>query len=300
MMLRAPSTMSLVCLEASARLRSFTAAAQELHLTQGAVSRQIMALESRLDVQLFVRRRDAVVLTEAGRYYLDEVGPILQRLERATANVMALKGRGGSLAVSVGASLGSYWLIPRLPDFTRAHSEITLNFATRVGSVDFKSMAVDASLEFGDGNRAGLHNDFVLPLAMAPYAAPAWIAKNGKSLSSRTPMSALVHHTTVLDAWRNWFDHAGIEIGSGQEGPRYELMSMALNAAIAGLGAALLPDFMASDALATGRLRRLSKKQWVSPRGYYLVYPEESSKLEALTVFRTWLLAQAAAVQAVR
>jgi LysR family glycine cleavage system transcriptional activator len=297
MMLRAPSTMSLVCLEASARLRSFTAAAQELHLTQGAVSRQIMALESRLDLKLFVRRRDAVVLTEAGRYYLDEVGPILQRLERATANVMALKGRGGTLALSVGASLGSYWLIPRLPDFTRAHSEITLNFATRVGSVDFKSMPVDASLEFGDGKRAGLHNDFVLPLAMAPYAAPAWIAKNGKSLTASTPMSELVHHTTVLDAWKKWFDHAGIQIGTGQEGPRYELMSMALNAAVAGLGAVLLPDFMASDAVASGRLRRLSKKQWVSTRGYYLVYPEESTTLGALTVFRAWLLAQTAAEQ---
>ena len=289
--------MSLVCLEASARLRSFTAAAQELHLTQGAVSRQIMALESRLDVKLFVRRRDAVILTEAGRYYRDEVSTILQRLERATANVMALKGRGGSLTLSVGASLGSYWLIPRLPDFTRAYSEITLNFATRVGSVDFKSTPVDASLEFGDGKRAGLHNDFVLPLAMSPYASPAWIAKNGKSLTSRTPLSALVHHTTVLDAWQKWFDHSGIEIGTGQEGPRYELMSMALNAAVVGLGAALLPDFMANDAVATGRLRRLSRKQWVSTRGYYLVYPEESSGLEALKVFRTWLLAQAAAEQ---
>lgn len=289
--------MSLVCLEASARLRSFTAAAQELHLTQGAVSRQIMALESRLDVKLFVRRRDAVILTEAGRYYLDEVSTILQRLERATANVMALKGRGGSLTLSVGASLGSYWLIPRLPDFTRAYSEITLNFATRVGSVDFKSTPVDASLEFGDGKRAGLHNDFVLPLAMSPYASPAWIAKNGKSLTSRTPLSALVHHTTVLDAWQKWFDHSGIEIGTGQEGPRYELMSMALNAAVVGLGAVLLPDFMANDAVATGRLRRLSRKQWVSTRGYYLVYPEESSGLEALKVFRTWLLAQAAAEQ---
>jgi LysR family glycine cleavage system transcriptional activator len=278
-------------------LRSFTAAAQELHLTQGAVSRQIMALESRLDVKLFVRRRDALILTEAGRYYLDEVSTILQRLERATANVMALKGRGGVLTLSVGASLGSYWLIPRLPDFTRAYSEITLNFATRVGSVDFKSTPVDASLEFGDGKRAGLHNDFVLPLAMSPYASPAWIAKNGKSLTSRTPLSALVHHTTVLDAWQKWFAHSGIEIGTGQEGPRYELMSMALNAAVVGLGAVLLPDFMANDAVATGRLRRLSRKQWVSTRGYYLVYPEESSRLEALKVFRTWLLAQAAAEQ---
>ena len=106
-LLRAPSTMSLLCLEASARLHSFTAAAAELHLTQGAVSRQIMALEARLDAKLFVRRRDALVLTEAGRYYLDEIAPLLQRLERATAYVMALKGRGGLLTLSVGASLGS-------------------------------------------------------------------------------------------------------------------------------------------------------------------------------------------------
>ena len=164
--------MSLLCLEASARLHSFTAAAIELRLTQGAVSRQIMALEARLDTRLFVRKREALVLTEAGQYYLGEIAPLLQRLERATANVMALKGRGGLLALSVGASIGSYWLIPRLPAFTRAHSEITLNFATRVGSVDFTDTAVDASLEFGEGQRAHLKNEFVLPLLLAPYAEP--------------------------------------------------------------------------------------------------------------------------------
>lgn len=285
--------MSLLCLEASARLRSFTAAAQELHLTQGAVSRQIIALEQRLNLTLFVRRRDAVVLTEAGRFYVEEIAAVLQRLERATANVMALKGRGGSLTLSVGASLGSYWLIPRLPDFTRAHTEITLNFATRVGSVDFKSMAVDASLEFGDGKRAGLRNDFVLPLAMLPYASPAWISKNGKTLSARTPSFALVHHSTVPQAWEQWFSNDGLPMPDGEKGPRYELMSMALNAAIAGLGAVLLPEFMASDAVAHGRLRRLSRKSWTSDKAYYLVYPEESSKLEALKIFRAWLLLQA-------
>ena len=153
--------MSLLCLEASARLHSFTAAAIELRLTQGAVSRQIIALEARLDTRLFVRRRDALVLTEAGRYYLDEIAPLLQQLERATANVMALKGRGGLLTLSVGASLGSYWLIPRLPAFTRAHSEITLNFATRVGSVDFTDTTVDASLEFGDRKSTRLNSSHV-------------------------------------------------------------------------------------------------------------------------------------------
>ena len=290
--------MSLLCLEASARLHSFTAAAVELRLTQGAVSRQIIALETRLDTKLFVRRRDALALTEAGRYYLDEIAPLLQRLERATANVMALKGRGGLLTLSVGASLGSYWLIPRLPAFTRAHSEITLNFATRVGSVDFADSAVDASLEFGDGTRAHLKNEFVLPLLLAPYAAPAWIAAHGKTLTSRTPESALIHHSTVPEAWQAWFELESIDTAPALQGPRYGLMSMALNAAVAGLGVVLLPAFMAQDALAMGRLRRLSKRQWRAARGYYLVYPPESADLKPLQVFREWLLAQAASEQA--
>ena len=296
-LLRAPSTMSLLCLEASARLHSFTAAAVELRLTQGAVSRQIIALEARLGTRLFVRKREALVLTEAGRYYLGEIAPLLQRLERATANVMALKGRGGLLTLSVGASLGSYWLIPRLPAFTRAHSEITLNFATRVGSVDFADTTVDASLEFGEGQRAHLKNEFVLPLLLAPYAAPSWIALHGKTLTCRTPTSALIHHSTVPEAWQAWFGTEGIDAEPGNQGPRYGLMSMALNAAVAGLGVVLLPAFMAQDALAMGRLRRLSKRQWRAARGYYLVYPPESAELKPLKVFRDWLLTQAASEQ---
>ena len=297
-LLRAPSTMSLLCLEASARLHSFTAAAVELRLTQGAVSRQIITLEARLDTKLFIRRRDALVLTEAGRYYLDEIAPLLQRLERATANVMALKGRGGLLTLSVAASLGSYWLIPRLPAFTRAHSEITLNFATRVGSVDFADTAVDASLEFGEGQRAHLKNEFVLPLLLAQYAAPSWIALHGKALTTQTPPSALIHHSTVPEAWQAWFELEGLDTDSKMQGPRYGLMSMALNAAIAGLGVVLLPAFMAQDALAMGRLRRLSKRQWRASRGYYLVYPPESAELKPLKIFRDWLLEQAASEQA--
>jgi LysR family glycine cleavage system transcriptional activator len=292
-MLRAPTTMSLLCFEASARLRTFTAAGHELHLTQGAVSRQVQSLESRLGVDLFVRKRDALVLTEAGRYYLDEVRPVLQRLDRATSSVMVHQGRGGNLAVSVGASLGSYWLIPRLPDFTRQHGEITLNLATRVGAVDFSGGGVDASLEFGDGRREGMHNEFVVPLVLAPYAAPGWIAEHGRTIGGNTPRNALIHHSTVPEAWQAWFALTGIGGEPGNEGPRYDLMSMALNAAVAGLGVVLLPFFMADDALARGRLKRLSRREWRAPRGYYLVYPQEAARLPSLSAFRTWLLAQA-------
>jgi len=286
---RAPSTMSLLCLEASARLGSFTAAAIELHLTQGAVSRQVQTLEERLGVELFVRRRKALALTDAGAFYLAEVEPLLQRLERATSTVMAFKGRGGNLSLSVGASVGTYWLIPRLPAFTREHGEITLNLVTRVGPADFHTTAVDASLEFGDGKRPGLHNEFVLPVLLAPYAAPSWIAANGKTVNTRTPRASLIQHTTMPDVWDQWYKFDDIDVTAGREGPRFEIMSMALNACIAGMGISLLPGYMVTDAVSSGRLKRLSRREIRYPKGYYLVCPEESVQMQSLQVFRRWL-----------
>jgi DNA-binding transcriptional LysR family regulator len=291
-MFHAPSTQSLLCFEASARLRSFTAAARELHLTQGAISRQIQTLEERLGVPLFVGRRDAMALTDAGREYLTEIAPLLQRLERATVNVMALKGRGGSLSLSVGSSVGNYWLIPRLPEFTREHGEITLNLRTRVGAVDFGVTSVDASLEFGDGQRQGLHNDFVVPLQLSPYAAPSWIAMHGERVDARTPKSALIQHLTLPDAWEGWFAREGIAGDAGRDGPRYEVMSMALNAAVAAMGVALLPSYMADDLVSAAKLKRMSDQMWRYPKGYYLVYPEASAQMKSLQIFRRWLLGQ--------
>lgn len=292
-MFRAPSTMSLLCLEASSRLHSFTAAARELHLTQGAVSRQIQSLEQRLGVRLFSRSREALELTTAGRYYLDQITPLLHRLDVATANVMALKGRGGALSLSVGASVGSYWLIPRLPGFTQEHGEITLNLGTRVGPVDFRAAAVDASLEFSDGQRAGVRSEFVLPLILSPYAAPEWVEKYGRAINEKTPKSTLLHHQTLPGAWDGWFGLEGIAGEAGRDGPRYEIMSMALNAAVAGMGVVLLPAYMGDGMVSAGRLNRLSRRKWRAAKGYYLVYPEESAHMQSLQVFRKWLLEQA-------
>jgi DNA-binding transcriptional LysR family regulator len=291
-MFHAPSTQSLLCFEASARLRSFTAAARELHLTQGAVSRQIQMLEERLGVALFVRRRDAMALTDAGREYIAEIEPLLKRLERATVNVMALKGRGGGLSLSVGSTVGNYWLIPRLPTFTREHGEITLNLRTRVGPVDFGMASVDASLEFGDGKRAGLHNDFILPLLLLPYAAPSWIAAHGDTLGAHTPRSCLIEHLTLPGAWEQWFERERIEAQAGNQGPRYEIMSMALNAAVAGMGVTLLPPYMASELVTTGKLVALSARVWRYPKAYYLVYPDASAEMKSLQIFSQWLVQQ--------
>lgn len=294
-MSRIPSITALQCFEASARLGSFTKAGLELHLTQGAVSRQVIGLEDGLGTRLFLRKQNALALalTDAGRNYLDEVAPLLQRLERATANARAHRASGGAFNLSVGASLGSYWLIPRLSAFTREHPEIILNVATRVGPADFGSQGLDASLEFGDGQRPGMVCDFVLPLELQPYASPGWIRKFGAKLSAATPKSALIHHSTGPEAWAEWFRHAGMAMEPGREGPLYDLMWMAMNAAASDLGAVLLPPYMSADALATRRLKRLSALKWRAAKAYYLVYPQGHREHHALQTFRAWLLQQA-------
>lgn len=294
-MTRIPSTTSLLCFEASARLGSFTRAARELHLTQGAVSRQVIALEERLGTRLFLRKQSglALGLTEPGRRYLEEIAPLLRRLEHATANALAHQNRGGALNLSVGASLGSYWLIPRLSAFTRDHPEIVLNIATRVGPADFGSGHIDASLEFGEGLRPGMACDFVMPLDLRPYASPGWIRRFGGKLSARTPRTALIHHSTGREAWAEWFRHAGIDADPGREGPLYDLMWMAMNAAAGDLGAVLLPPYMSGDAVATKRLKPLSPLVWRAPKAYYLVYPQSRGEHAALQTFRGWLLGQA-------
>jgi LysR family glycine cleavage system transcriptional activator len=294
-MSRIPSTTALQCFEASARLGSFTRAGQELHLTQGAVSRQVLGLEERLGTRLFLRKHSALTLglTDAGRGYLQDIAPLLQQLERATANAMAHRGQGGALCLSVGASLGSYWLIPRLSAFTREHPEIVLNLATRVGPADFGT-GIDASLEFGDGQRPGMVCDFVLPLELQPFASPGWIREFGAKLTADTPRTALIHHSTGLEAWAEWFRLAGIDANPGRDGPVYDLMWMAMNAAAGDLGAVLLPPYMSHDAVARRRLRPLSPLKLRSARSYYLVCPPGHRERQALTTFRGWLLAQAA------
>jgi LysR family glycine cleavage system transcriptional activator len=294
-MSRLPSTTALSCFEAAARLGSFTRAGRELQLTQAAVSRQVIGLESRLDVPLFERRPGTLVLTEAGRAFLGEVCPALERIERAATNARALKGQGGRLRLSVASSLCNYWLIPRLPAFTRQHPEITLDIATRIGPADFVGGRLDASLEFGDGQRSDAASTFVMALELRPLASPAWVALHGRRLTARTPATALIHQSTVPEAWPGWLADAGLAMAPGPSGPRHDQLSMALHAALAGLGVALLPGFMADDAVAAGKLVPLSELRWRAPRAYHLAVPHSAPALPAVDTFAAWLLAQSSA-----
>ena len=308
-----PSLMALRCFDAAARHTSFTRAAHEVHLTQGAVSHQILGLEAQLGVAVFVRRKSGLELTAAGRAYWVEIASALRQLERATQNLVLHQGKGGVLNLCVASTFATYWLIPRLSGFVAAHPEVTLNLSTHIGPVDFASSPHDAAIEFCEGASAGLHAQLVLPLDVAPYASP-WLGAPGKAArgipargiparaqKAVTPAALvkllnahpLIRHTTVPEAWSRWLQAAKLtgrvppqQLASG---PQYDLMSMALNGAIAGLGIALLPAFVAAGAVAAGQLRPLSDVVWRSEKAYYLRYPDWKAELTALGRFRAWL-----------
>lgn len=289
---RIPSTQALQCFEASARLGSFTLAGQEMHLTQGGVSRQVITLEQRLGFALLERRQGGLQLTPPGRAYLAEIEPALRILERATSNVMALKGQGGVLNLSIPASWGNHWLIPRLGAFTQAHSAISLNVFTKIGAADFSNRQVDAAVEYRMAARSDMACEFVMALGLSPYASPAWKRQHGSSL----PPSAMLQHTTLPLAWNGWLakQKAAHMLPSDPRqdiatGPRYDLMFMAMNAAAAGLGMALLPDFMAAPMVAARRLTRLSTSTWQAPGGYFLSQSPLNRSDAAFATFRDWL-----------
>ena len=172
-----PSLQALACFEAAARHESYTRAAQELALTQSAVSRQITALEEFLGVALFRRTRHGVALTERGADYATQVAPRLQGLEQDTLDVMSTQGRGGSIHLAAVPTFATRWLIPRLPDLKALHPEITVNIETRTRPFMFADSAFDAALYAGTAeqvsNWAGTQAVRLLAEDVVPVCSPA-------------------------------------------------------------------------------------------------------------------------------
>jgi DNA-binding transcriptional LysR family regulator len=290
-MSRLPSTQALQCFEASARFGSFTLAGTELHLTQGGVSRQVLGLEDRLGVNLFDRKRDGLVLTRAGQAYLQDIEPALREIERATANLMALQGQGGVLNVSMPPSWGNYWLLPRLMAFQASHPDISLNVVNKVGPSDFADRNIDAAVEFRALPRSDVESAFVMRLSVLPFCSAAFRTQHLDAIDARH----MLQHTSLLQAWREWARvHRSDWASVSAAGPRYDLMFMAMSAASAGLGVALLPRFMAQGLVQSKRLVVWSPQAWHAG-GYFLSRSPYCKNEAALQRFSQWLLAQPSA-----
>ncbi len=296
-----PPLQTLVCFDAAARHESYTRAAQELALTQSAVSRQIGALEAFLGVALFRRTRHGVALTPSGATYARQTALRLEAMERDTLDAMADQGAGGSLALAAVPTFATRWLIPRLPGFARLQPEAVVHIETRTRPFLFADGEFDAALYAGTpaqvaswaGTRAMLlMREDVVPIC-SPHLLPAQRGKPRAVAPAAIAQMPLLQQSTRPEGWRQWFDAQQVDAPRARAGPRYELFSMLAAAAAQGLGVALMPTMLVEDEIARGELVVACPRALSGRRSYYLVTPERGDARPLVGLFGDWLRTQA-------
>lgn len=284
-----PNLGALQAFEATARLASFSRAAEELSLTHSAVYRQVTGLEERLGVQLLTRVRRRVAVTEAGLEYAARVRHHLEQLEKDTFGLVSRSGMGRTLHIAVLPTLATTWLVPRLADFQRRHADIAVSLSVRTLPFHFNDHPFDAAI---------YHAAQIWPQTagiklfdegeLLPVCIPALLPQE----PDVDVMAGLAHLHMLSrpEAWRRWYQAQDREyLPSIGAGPRYELYSMTLAAVKAGLGVALVPRFLAQEDLDSGRLVIPSTGVLRVQEAYFFSYPDAGERSEALLAFETWL-----------
>ncbi|RIX80606.1 LysR substrate-binding domain-containing protein [Acidovorax cavernicola] len=292
-----PPLQTLVCFDAAARHESYTRAAQELALTQSAVSRQIGALEAFLGVALFRRTRHGVALTASGAAYARQIARRLEAMERDTLDAMAHQGEGGSLSLAAVPTFATRWLVPRLRGFAALQPDVVVHIETRTRPFLFADAEFDAALYAGTPaqveNWAGTRALLLMHEDVVPVCSPS-LLPHGRAVSpAAIAKMPLLQQSTRPDGWRQWFDAQQIDAPNARGGPRYELFSILAAAASHGLGVALMPTMLVADELARGELVVACPRALSAERSYYLVTPERADQRPLLKLFSDWLLLQA-------
>ncbi|MTI44709.1 transcriptional regulator, LysR family [Roseibium hamelinense] len=295
-----PPADALIAFECAARHASFTRAAEELNLTQGAISKQIRHLEDRLGVELFRRVRQRIVLTDAGRIYLHDIKGALEELTDATRQVMSYAGSEDVLNLAVLPTFGTRWLAPRIAGFSKRYPAAGLNLSVRLQPFDFSVEPFDGAIHHGNPVWAGAIAEPLFAEEVIPVASRAFRDRhniNSPAELSRVPRLQL---STRPMAWRQWFDLAGVSTTAAFQGARFEQFVMIAEAAVHSAGAALIPRFFIEDELASGRLVRLFDLSLRQQTAYYFVYPENRTLRPVVKAFRSWLIEEARMARADR
>ena len=292
---------------------SISKAAEELHVTPAAVSRQVKLLEDHLDVQLFRRLNRALLLTHAGRLCLPGLREGLDRLADAFETLRAVEAQSG-LTVSTSASLAEKWLVPRLHRFRTRRPEIDVRVSASHKLADFFCDEVDLAIRFGSGSYSGMRAERLMGEEVYPVCSPSIVTAE-KPL--RRPAD-LTRHTLLHDEgylhykeegskfdetfpdWAGWLDAAGITDIDTSRGPRVSQSSTAIQAAIEGLGVTLARSVLVESDLAAGLLVKPFDLAARSGFAYFIVSPPKAMERPNVIAFRDWLFDEADAMFTVR
>lgn len=295
-----PALDLLKSFEASARLLSFTKAGQELFLSPSAVSRQIGQLESQLGVALFLRRVRSLLLTDAGQAYYREIGDLLQKLREATARLSRPQA-SGVVTVTTTITFASLWLVPRLADFQRRHSEISVHVAADNAFRDLKSGGLDLSIRYCTREMAGPGAEKLFGERVVPVCSPALIS--GRTLAKPEDLAGftLLHFEDPDGrgpglSWDVWFEVMRMRPVRGKSSLRFSHYDQLMRAAIEGQGVALGRIPLVEPWIREGRLAMPFKDKRFSigakNRAYWLLLSPIAAKKNNVQTFAAWLREQ--------
>ncbi|AEX54368.1 transcriptional regulator (plasmid) [Rahnella aquatilis CIP 78.65 = ATCC 33071] len=298
MMRDLPPTTTLRTFEVVTRHTTFTSAAEELFITQSAVSHQLKKLEEIWGLQLFQRGK-TLSLTPAGAALAPLVREFFSKLETTLADLREQKGRV-RLRVSTTYSFALKWLLPRLPELARLHPEILVTLESTDKAIHFASADSDVAIRFGHGNYAALHTEFMFREQLFPVASPAFLASFG---TPSEPAELLRFPLLTRDGadlvpkWDAWFKQVGVNTDVLHESVRFADTNMTIEAALLGQGIALARSGHVEKEIRDGSLVRLFDVNFPSPAAYYFVCPEGIESQPHIMEFRNWLLAESQQAQ---
>lgn len=293
-----PPTATLRAFEVSTRHPTFTAAAQELHVTQSAVSHQLRHLEELWGLQLFERGK-SLRLTPAGATLAPILREFFMSLEATLADLREQKGRV-RLSVSTTYSFALKWLLPRLPSLARQHPELLVSLDTTDKVIHFASSEADVAIRLGKGNYPGLYSQFLFGEQVFPVASPELLQRVGMPSSPadllQLPLLAR-DGAELAPKWEAWFQSVGLAFLPLRESVRFGDTNMTVEAALLGHGIALVRSGHVEKEIGDGRLVRLFDVPFQSPLAYYFVCPKGVETQPHIESFREWLLGEALKVQ---
>lgn len=282
-----PSLSLLLAFEAVMRMKSVSAAARDLDLTQSTVSRLIQNLEAQIGVPLFLRQKKRLIPTAAAERYLRDVSGALDLIQRAGMNLVT-NSDGGTLSLAVLPTFGTRWLAPRLSRFFDAHPGISINLATRIGRPSFETEPFDAAIYFGEADWPRAEHLKLFDESYTACAASDFLARHPVSSVEDMHGLPLLQLETRQGAWDDWFEGQGAR-ATVSAGMLMDQFSMMIQAAISGFGVALLPSYLARLEIDEGRLRPVLIPDIPGRGAYWMAWPDGRGDHGPLGAFRRWI-----------
>jgi DNA-binding transcriptional LysR family regulator len=289
-----PSITALQCFEAVARHMSFTRAAEEMHLTQSAVSKQIAQLESILKHPLFRRVRQRLQLTPAGLLYQSEVKEILTRIDMSSRYILSYGSETEVLTIGTQPTFGARWLIPRLNRFMKENPSIHIKVQSELKPFDLVQANIDIAFFYGRGTLPGAECKEMFEAGMVPVCHPDLMPQEGIDELACLADMILIQCASRPEAWHDWFFHQNFHTDSSYNGPRFDTFYLCMRAAQAGCGIAMVPRLLVDEELRDGKLIIPWHYEQPSDGSYFVAYSEHSAEVPKIKAFVAFVQSEVA------